>query len=86
MADLLDAVPDSVFICTKAWGESKAIRSVYANFKMNNFFGRDVIHTSKNRPKKSGMKQAKVDKYTLPAPAIENDPLRKRIFAQQDIV
>ena len=43
LADLLDAVPDNVFICSKAPGDTQ-VRGVYANFKMNNFFGRDVIH------------------------------------------
>jgi len=43
LSDLLDAVPDSVFICSKnifdSDGISKGPKCVYANFKMNSFFG-----------------------------------------------
>lgn len=40
--DLLDAVPDSVYICSKA-EEDRGIRSLYANSKLNSFFKTDVL-------------------------------------------
>ena len=42
--DLLDAVPDSVFICSKS-KDTKMIehKAMYSNLKMSNFFGRDPV-------------------------------------------
>lgn len=39
----MNAVPDSVYICSRA-KESVASKSLYANSKMNNFFGCDIIN------------------------------------------
>ena len=40
LLDLLDAIPDSVLLCTKEEGGGQnALTSVYANLKMNNLFG-----------------------------------------------
>ena len=39
---LLDAVPDSVYICSKATEERRP-RSLFANQKLNTFFGSDVV-------------------------------------------
>ena len=55
------------------------MRSIYANLKMNAFFGCDVINTKNNVEKKSRLKQVKIDGAS-PAPKTEKDPLRKRIF------
>ena len=49
MVSLLDLVPDSVFICAKTADEQDP-EGLYANFKMNQFFGRDDISKgNKNR-------------------------------------
>ena len=42
MADLLDLVPDNVFICTKTSGDKRP-KSVFANLKMNQFFGCNLL-------------------------------------------
>mmetsp|Transcript_39793 Transcript_39793/g.52096 ORF Transcript_39793/g.52096 Transcript_39793/m.52096 type:complete len:91 (+) Transcript_39793:140-412(+) len=42
LADLLDAVPDSVLICSRGSVDSVP-KGVYANRRMNKFFGRDVV-------------------------------------------
>ena len=47
---------------------------------MNNFFGRDVIHTSKFVEKKSRMKSVKIDKPSRE----DSNPLKKRIFQTKD--
>ena len=41
----MNAVPDSVYICTKAAAEKKIDPiGLYANSKMNNFFACDVVN------------------------------------------
>ena len=42
LTELLDAVPDCVYICTKP-GEENVPRGLYANLKMDQFFGRSVL-------------------------------------------
>ena len=42
LMNLLDIVPDSVFICTKSI-DSMLPRGLFANQQMNKFFGRDII-------------------------------------------
>ena len=45
LAELLDAVPDCVLICSKDQeAEAKPSQSIYANFKMNDFYGQDVVN------------------------------------------
>ena len=40
LLDLLDAMPDSVLLCTKGSAEGQnVVKSVYSNLKMNNLFG-----------------------------------------------
>ena len=58
------------------------MRSIYANLKMNAFFGCDVINTKNNVEKVSRLKQVKIDGALL-TPAAEKDPLKKRIFANK---
>ena len=42
MADLLDAMPDSVMICSKDKGQyEKMLKAHYSNRKMKSFFGYD---------------------------------------------
>ena len=61
------------------------MRGVYANFKMNKFFGRDVINQKNNVEKKSRMKQVKIDGVLPSTSAAENlNPLENRIFAFQE--
>ena len=56
MADLLDAVPDSVFICSKG----QHIKPIYANMKTSAFFNEDIFNY--NAPKKKSMlKSVKID-------------------------
>lgn len=86
MADLLDAVPDSVLICTQPTTESKAIQSVYANFKMNSFFGRDVICTKKrNKLSSAKSKDKHRSRKDDKRKRKERNPLRQRIFTKQEI-
>ena len=47
---MLDAVPDCVLICSKSKDGSKA-QNLYANMKMNNFFGCDIIKASTTKTK-----------------------------------
>ena len=42
LINLLDIVPDSVFICTKST-DSMGPRGLFANKQMNKFFGRDIL-------------------------------------------
>jgi len=42
LSELLDKVPDSVFICTRG-SEATAPKPVYANLNMTKFFGRDIL-------------------------------------------
>lgn len=56
---MLDAVPDSVLICGHQTDQTDgtrhnevAARGFYANVKMNNFFGRDVVNYSELVKKK----------------------------------
>ena len=52
MADLLDAVPDSVLICSKGSHEQH-LRPIYANSKTSAFFGKDIFNY--NAPRKKSM-------------------------------
>ena len=47
MSNLLDNVPDSVFICTTPT-EQCAPRGVYANRQLNQFFGDNVMRFGRN--------------------------------------
>ena len=81
----MDAVPDSVFICDNNTDNSNS--AIYANRKMNAFFGRDVVSTNKEvsstNKKKSWLKSVKID-GAIPN-AIENDPLKMRIFTRKNV-
>lgn len=46
MADLLDSMPDSVFICTKG-SDDKQTCPIYANLQTNVFFGRNILLPAK---------------------------------------
>jgi len=48
LKDVLDLVPESVFVCTKGC-EQHPSRPVFANSKTNKFFGADIMKVSKNR-------------------------------------
>lgn len=66
LANLLDTVPDNVFICTKG-SESSESQRIYANLKMNTFFGGDIVNYKKDDKflqKKSMLKS--VTKSTQP--------------------
>ena len=58
---MLDLVPDSVFICSKSKGDEKAPQGLFANFRMNQFFGCDVLQSSiaTKKPKKSFLRRKK---------------------------
>jgi len=56
-------VPDSVFICTKSKDE-KAPKGLFANFKMNQFFGCDVLQSA-TAVKKSPWKKKKRSSGTM---------------------
>ena len=43
LINIMDLVPDSVFICSKSKDDTGPV-GLYANFKMNQFFGRNVIN------------------------------------------
>ena len=65
LGGLLDAVPDSVYICTKG-GIDKAPKGIYANFKMNQFFGRRVVTDSKEQKKEAKSLQVKLNEWRKP--------------------
>ena len=46
LKDLLELVPDSVYICTRSSDNSEP-KGLFANCKMNNFFGQDVLLSGK---------------------------------------
>ena len=58
MAALLDAVPDSVFICSKG----AQARPIYANMKTSAFFGKDIFKYNEPQ-KKSMLKSVKIDGF-----------------------
>ena len=61
LADLLDAVPDNVFICRKDTNEgSQTLRGIYANHRMHEFFGRNVLSFEERNDKR--MKRGKCRK------------------------
>ena len=60
------------------------MRSIYANFKMNSFFGRDVLNKKDNIQKKSRMKQVKIDGALPASTTADKNPLRKRIFSYKE--
>ena len=41
LINVLDIVPDGVLICTKS--KNSKIEGLFANFRMNSFFGRNVL-------------------------------------------
>ena len=62
MSDLLDLVPDSVFICTKTRTseEDKSESSgLFANFKMNQFFGCNVLKSQQKAIEDERVKKEK---------------------------
>lgn len=83
LANLLDSVPGSVFICTKS-KESQTPHSVYANLNMNTFFGCDIVNyrSSSKRNKPSKLQARKNKKMSLKATGGPNkvNPLKKPIF------
>ncbi len=44
LTNLLDALPDSVLVCTKSTEETRA-KPVFSNVKLNEFFGCDVLNS-----------------------------------------
>ena len=72
MIELLDAVSDCVYICSKPAKDSQP-EGLYANLKMDQFFGRSVL-TRKQRL--SGPNRSKLH---------HKNPLTKRIFASAQL-
>lgn len=76
---MLDAVPDSVFICTKNTQNNEAKpQALYANLKMNAFFGCDVVNTDVKRRGKKGKRKAKSQEERAGLPRVV--PLKTKIF------
>ena len=63
----MDAVPDSVLICSKQT-ESQAIRSIYGNSRINSFFGSDVLKST--RVSRNGNEAFRLKK--VPSPYAKN--------------
>ena len=57
-ANLLDVVPDSVYICSNADRETQS-QPIYANSNMNRFFGRDLIARDDSKAKRLKKRKAK---------------------------
>ena len=78
---ILDLVPDSVFICTKMNDKSdfEDPESLFANHKMNLFFGRRVIKSVKRRSKRVKKKYSK-DEEDQDGETHLN-PLKRKIFS-----
>ena len=81
LANLLNTVPDNVFICSKGT-ESQAMQSLYANLKMNTFFGGDIVNYKKDGKffKTSMLKS--VAKVAEAGARMQRDPLRRPIFLE----
>lgn len=78
---MLDAVPDSVFILEKET-EEIAGKPLYANIKMNAFFGCDIVR----RPEKTTEKTTKKKHSypTVPRPDTA-EPLKRKLFHPQGL-
>ena len=88
LTNLFHAVPDSVLLCTKGT-DSKGAKSIFANLKMNTFFGSDVVNFKNARIQKSRMKSVTKKKGDLESnfstgPQQRRDPLRKPIFYRHE--
>ena len=66
-------MPDSVFICSKPKDGAGKPQGLYANRKMNNFFGQDIVNSNsrKKRDKKYPRNKCRDDR---------NAPLKRTIF------
>ena len=72
MADLLDAMPDSVMICSKDKGQyEKMLKAHYSNRKMKSFFGYDPTNQGRVSERREGWRQKGLRKLT---------PLQRKVF------
>lgn len=76
MKDLLELVPDSVYICTRSRDNSEP-KGLFANCKMNNFFGQDVLLSGGKRTTNSTKSKVKSKKQL--------EPLQKKIFRRKKL-
>ena len=75
-------MPDSVYICTKG-GIDRAPRGLYANLKMNQFFGRSVVEHQKESKKDQKKNQQKLNEWRKPV--TKSKPTNRRIFSVKNI-
>ena len=79
MCRILDAVPDSVYICSKAKEDAMPV-GLYANNKMNSFFGCDIVNPSeKKRVRGIGGLLRMGQEWNV------NRPLTRKIFQTRQI-
>ena len=76
MKDLLELVPDSVYICTRSRDNSEP-KGLFANCKMNNFFGQDVLISGGKGTTNSTKSKVKSKKQL--------EPLQKKIFRRKKL-
>ncbi len=74
LSDLIDAVPDSVLICKKGDKESN-MKALYANLKMNSFFGCGITDTKTIRNNSNG-------RYKR---GVKGEPLKRKVFFKTDL-
>ncbi len=72
---MIDAVPDSVLICKKGDTETNNMEALYANLKMNSFFGCGVTNAKTIRDNSSG-------RYKW---GVKGEPLKRKVFFKTDL-
>ena len=77
---ILNAVPSSVYICSKTSEEEEIPTSLFSNQKMNRFFACNVLNYSKQRITKLGERKRKLSEDVR-----SPNPLYRRIFSSNDL-